>query len=159
MNWNLVSFAGYRGKVPRPLARAALPQKVQWKGRPCTSLPIPTKREQEAGEDRAVLLLALSRCSPPLLLVYPPTVSLGKVRSDGLSRAFSISAKFFSMGNFKSRLTAVGTDQLGRTLAKTTRRKCTGVPGVPGGRAVLAYPGLSLAYPGDSCLPCTCPAP
>ena len=25
MNWNLVSFAGYRGKVPRPLARAALP--------------------------------------------------------------------------------------------------------------------------------------
>jgi hypothetical protein len=28
MNWNLVSFAGYRGKVLRPLARAALPQKV-----------------------------------------------------------------------------------------------------------------------------------
>jgi hypothetical protein len=136
MNWNLVSFAGYRGKVPRPLARAALPQKVLRKEpllgerlpggagpvRPCLHL------QEGAGgrDDRAVLLLALSHCSPSLLLVYPPTASLGKVRPDGPSRDFPISAKFPSMGNFKNRLTAtqppnwVAPSQESRPSSKTT---------------------------------------
>jgi hypothetical protein len=119
MNWNLVSFAGYRGKVLRPLARAALPQKVyrrhpRWgapsrRGRPCTSLPIPSKREQEAGTTGQSYCSLFPICSPSLLLVYPPTASLGKVRPDGLSRDFPISAKFPSMGNFKNRLTATQT--------------------------------------------------
>ena len=81
--------------------------------------------------------------SPSLLLVYPPTASLAKVRADGLSRDFSDPAKFPSMGNFKNRLTAtqppnwVAPSQESRPSSKTARV----------GRSFLAYPG-HFAYPG-----------
>jgi len=86
--------------------------------------------------------------SPSLLLVYPPTASLAKVRADGLSRDFSNPAKFPSMGNFKNRLTAtqppnwVAPSQESRPSSKTARV----------GRSFLAYPG-------HSCLPWTWQAP
>jgi len=90
--------------------------------------------------------------SPSLLLVYPPTASLAKVRADGLSRDFSNPAKFPSMGNFKNRLTAtqppnrVAPSQESRPSSKTA--------------PLLASVGRSfLAYPGHFCLPCTWQAP
>jgi len=129
------------------------------------------------------LLLALSHCSPSLLLVYPPTASLGKVRPDGLSRDFPISAKFSSMGNFKDRLTATQTpnwvapSQESRPSSKTMPSRRGSVAPT---RLFLAYPALGRHHPPvptyidlgrafpveagsylphNSCLPCTRQAP
>jgi hypothetical protein len=134
-------------------------------------LPTPSKKGAGGRDDRAVLLLALSRCSPSLLLVYPPTASLGKARADGLSRDFPISAKFPSMENFKNRLTATQTpnwvapSQESRPSSKTTPcRRGSVAPSLPTW-VILAYPAhgrrhppvasFGRAYPGNSCLPYT----
>ena len=149
-------------------------------GRPCASLPIPSKREQEAGTTEQSLLLALSHCSPSLLLVYPPTASLGKVRPDGLSRDFMISAKFPSMGNFKNRLTATQTPnwvapfQESHPSSKTVppRRGSVALslptlhsagtthPQLPFFNRGRAFPmGAGSYLPCNSCLPCIRQAP
>lgn len=91
--------------------------------------------------------------SPSLLLVYPPTASLGKVRADGLSRDFSHPAKFPSMGNFKNRLTAtqppnwVAPSQESRPSSKTApRSQALVAPSLPT-RVILAYPALGKRHP------------
>lgn len=91
--------------------------------------------------------------SPSLLLVYPPTASLAKVRADGLSRDFSNPAKFPSMGNFKNRLTAtqppnrVAPSQESRPSSKTAPCSQASVaPSLPT-RVIFAYPVLGKHHP------------
>jgi len=91
--------------------------------------------------------------SPSLLLVYPPTASLAKVRAGGLSRDFSNPAKFPSMGNFKNRLTAtqppnrVAPSQESRPSSKTAPCSQASVaPSLPT-RVIFAYPVLGKHHP------------
>jgi hypothetical protein len=144
--------------VLRPLARAALPQKV-YRRQALYVLAHALKEGAGGRDDRAVRLLALSHCSPSLLLVYPPTASLGMVRPDGLSRDIPISAKFPSMENFKNRLTATQTpnwvapSQESRPSSKTTPcRRGSVAPSLPT-RVIFAYPTLGKAPPSRGFLP------
>lgn len=160
----LVSFAGYRGKVRRPLTGAALPQMAVLRGRVGPDRPYPHpatyKREPGGRNDRAAFQpLAPSRFSPSLLLVYPPTASLGKVRPDALSRDFPNAAKFHSMEISKNRLTATPAPNW-VAPARKSRPSSPKRPHLPSQdpsrvapslptRVILAYPAVGTHHPSN----------
>ncbi|KAK9759401.1 hypothetical protein K7432_017687, partial [Basidiobolus ranarum] len=166
MNWNLVSFAGYRGKVPRPQARAALPQKASRWSRPCTSLPTPVRGSRRQGRPSS-----LTARSFPLLSAAPSCIPSDLESGDAtqLGRTFSgISLQVHKDHAFLVKLVAPSLPT--RSFLPTLHSARRTYP------VVLTYPTLNKRYllaiflfktsaskgrlrlpylPGRSCLPCT----